>query len=93
MAKKIFKYKLETKDIQRIEMPQGAEILCIKTQNETPCIWALVDANATVNKRTFEIFGTGNNVPKNANRSYVGTYQLNNGQLVFHCFELHGLTG
>ena len=92
MAKKIYKYQLDTTDIQRIEMQQGAEILCIQTQNEIPCIWALVEPNATVTKRTFEIFSTGHNVPENANRSYIGTYQLNNGQLVFHCFELHGLT-
>jgi len=74
MAKKIFKYQLETTDIQRIEMPQGAEILCIQTQNEKPCIWALVQPLSTVTKRTFEIFGTGHNVPENANRTYVGTY-------------------
>ncbi len=89
MSKKIFKYPLETTDIQRIEMPQGAEILCIQTQNETPCIWALVEPNSTVTKRTFEIFGTGHYVPDNLNRTYIGTYQLQCGQLVFHCYELH----
>ena len=88
MSKKIFKYQLETTDVQQIEMQQGAEILCIQTQNETPCIWALVEPNATVVKRAFEIFGTGHNIPENANRKYVGTYQLENGQLTFHCFEL-----
>lgn len=92
MSKKIFKYQLETTDVQRIEMPQGAEILCIQTQNEVPCIWALVEPNATVTKRTFEIFGTGHNVPENVNRTYVGTYQLHNGGLVFHCFELVSLS-
>lgn len=53
MSKKIFKYQLETTDIQQVEMQQGAEILCIQTQNETPCIWALVEPNATVTKRAF----------------------------------------
>ena len=86
--KKIFKYQLETTDIQQVEMPQGAEILCIKTQNETPCIWALVETNATVTKRIFEIIGTGFNITENDNRKYIGTYQLNGGSLVFHCFEL-----
>ena len=93
MAKKIYKYKLDIKGIQRIEMPEWAEILCIQTQNEIPYIWALVQPSSPVTKRTFEIFETGNNVQENANRSYVGTYQLNNGELVFHCFELHSLTG
>ena len=67
---------------------KDAKILCIQTQNETPCIWALVEPNSTVEKRTFEIFGTGHNIPENSNRKYVGTYQLKDGQLTFHCFEL-----
>jgi hypothetical protein len=32
--------------VQEIEMPIGAEILCIQTQNEKPCIWAKVDENS-----------------------------------------------
>jgi len=42
--------------------------------------------------RAFEIFGTGHNVPENGNRKYIGTYQLMGGGLVFHCFELLGLS-
>lgn len=87
MAKKIFKYQLETTDIQQVEMPEGAIILCIQTQNEEPCIWALVTPENDKVKRTFEIFGTGFNVSENESRCYVGTYQLDNGALVFHCFE------
>lgn len=92
MLKTIWKFELETTDVQRIEMPACSEILCIQTQNEKPCIWALVlpsNSEAKV-KRTFEIFGTGHNVPR-ADRKYIGTYQLNGGSLVFHCFELFRL--
>ncbi|MCB0515180.1 MAG: hypothetical protein KDD49_03845 [Bacteroidetes bacterium] len=91
MPKKIFKYQLQTTRIQQVEMPQDAEILCIQTQNETPCLWALVKPNTITIKRTFEIFATGRSIRENANRSYVGTYQLNGGELVFHCFELHDI--
>jgi hypothetical protein len=86
--RKIFKYKLETKGIQEIEMPQGAEILCIQNQFETPCIWAIVEPNATVTKRTFVIIGTGQSATEHPNNKYIGTYQLMGGQLVFHCFEI-----
>jgi len=88
MSQKIYKYQLETEDVQTIEMPHGAEILTIETQNRKPCIWALVDTNAIITTRTFEIFGTGHTVPDNVNRKYVGTYQFQGGELVFHCFEL-----
>ena len=87
MSKKIFKYQLETTSIQEIEMPQGSEILCIQTQNGIPCIWALVEQNATVTKRKFLIVATGHSLPKNRNIKYIGTYQLSDGRMVFHCFE------
>lgn len=92
MARQIFKYQLDTTDIQQVEMPEGAEILCVQTQYGIPCIWALVQPNAALSKRTIEIFGTGHNVPENANRKYIGTYQLRQVNLVFHCFELISLS-
>lgn len=88
MSKKNLKYQLQTFDIQRIEMPNGAEILCLQIQNKKPCIWVLADPEAELKKRTFEIFGTGHNVPENAERKYIGTFQQFDGSLVFHCFEL-----
>jgi hypothetical protein len=88
MLKIIYKYKLETASVQNIEMPEGAEILCVQTQGKTPCIWALVDPSVKLTKRTFEIFCTGNNIPDDVNRKYIGTYQLYGGEMVFHCFEL-----
>ena len=91
MSKSIWKFPLETTDIQQIEMPADAEILTIQTQDEIPCIWALVSTDAPKRKVAFEIFGTGHPVPENAKRKYVGTYQLRKGALVFHCFELLGL--
>lgn len=91
MAHTIWKFELETTDIQRIEMPVGAEILCIQTQFEKPCIWALIVQKDLVQKRTFEIFGTGHPIPENAKRKYVGSYQLSGGNMVFHCFELLNL--
>jgi hypothetical protein len=91
MSKTIWKFQLETTDIQQIEMPADAEILTIQTQDDKPCIWALVSADAPIRKVAFEIFGTGHPVPKNGKRKYIGTYQLSGGALVFHCFELFGL--
>lgn len=92
MSKSIGKFPLEVTDVQQIEMPNGAEILTIQTQDEIPCIWALVDINAPKKKIAFEIFGTGHNVPENAERRYVGTFQMRKGALVFHCFLLIGLS-
>lgn len=84
----IHKYQLDTIDFQQIDMPKGSEILCIQSQNERPCIWAIVDTNMPLKKRAFEIYGTGHPISDGLNRKYIGTYQLQNGALVFHCFEI-----
>ena len=89
MEKTIWKFELETKNISMIQMPKEAEILCIQEQFEKPCMWVLVDADQEKEERYFEIFRTGHPVhcDMGVERKYIGTYQLNNGALVFHVFE------
>lgn len=89
MFKRIWKYQLHTTDTQNLTMPVGAEILTVQTQNG-PCLWVLVDPDAEMEKRTIETFGTGHAIPDTpvGERKYIGTYQLHNGALVFHVFEL-----
>lgn len=84
--KTIYKYSFSTADEVEITMPLGAEILTVQTQNETPCIWALVDPGNEPGTRHFRIFGTGH--PVNVDGFYHGTYQLHGGRLVFHIFEI-----
>ena len=86
--KVIYKYELDTTDINVVEMPKGGEILCVHTQNDIPYIWVLVDPNETQMNRIIETFGTGHPINENDKRRYIGTYQQYNGQLMFHCFEL-----
>ena len=89
MIKTIWKFELETKDNILVQIPKGAKILTVETQHEQPCMWALVDPNKETETRHFEIFGTGHpiNYGMGVDRSYIGTYQLDNGGLVFHVFE------
>ncbi len=84
--RKIFKYPLKVEDVQMIEMPKGAAILTVQAQQEIPCIWAEVDPDAPPVKRCFTTYGTGHRVEEIKARSYVGTYQLKGGALVFHVF-------
>jgi len=83
----IWKFPLMVIDNQIIRMPKGAEILTVQTQNEEPCLWALVDVEAELEARFIDIFGTGHPVFlfKRTNKKYIGTFQT--GQLVFHVFE------
>lgn len=89
MQKTISKYKFEINDNVYIEMPLDYEILSVQVQNGIPCIWALVDAGNARERRRFEIFGTGHPIECNSRieRKFIGTFQLNDGILVFHLFE------
>ena len=82
----IWKYNFEITDVLAIEMPRGAEIIHIDTQSDVPSLWALVDPEAGKEGRRFRIFGTGHPIDSST-LSYLGTFQTNGGQLVFHVFE------
>lgn len=91
MYKSIWKFSFTSdKNPEVFLMPKNAEILCIKTQNETPTIWALVDIGDDIDKeeRCFEIYGTGWNINEDDIRKYVGTFFAGGENLVFHVFEL-----
>ena len=79
---RIFKYELEVADHQTIQMPTGAQILCVQIQHGVPCLWVLVDPQSTKEKQTIRVYGTGHMIERDGD--YVGTFQTNG--LVFHVF-------
>lgn len=89
MTKQIWKFQLETTMRQSILMPSEAEILDVQLQHSKPCIWALVDPKAEQVERTFEIFGTGQEITYDmgVERNYLGTFQAQGGIYIFHVFE------
>lgn len=66
-------------------MPENATILTLEMQHGVPCIWAEVDEDATPVERFVTTFGTGTAISPDSG-TYVGTYQLHNGDLVFHVY-------
>ena len=90
IMKKIWKYTLEPECT--LDMPKGAIVLDVQTQNDKPQLWALVDPNETTEERRFCSFCTGENCPDNHGK-YIGTFQIRErelvGDLVFHVFEIN----
>lgn len=83
----IYKYCVASQGDFTLEMPAGAEILDVQVQKGIPQMWALVEMGAPTEKRKFTIFGTGFPMPE-AKRDYIGTFQMHNGALVWHLFEI-----
>ena len=82
----IWKYELETTDTQEVNIPLGAKILDVQVQHGKPCLWALVDTDRRLRKTIISTYGTGHNVDRTIAKIYIGTYQLSNGDFVFHVF-------
>jgi len=89
-ASVIWKFPLGPSLAERIEveMPRGARLLDVQAQKDVPCIWALVDPAAEREKRVFWVAGTGHALPRDSGAlAYCGTFQLRDGEFVFHLFE------
>jgi hypothetical protein len=69
-----------------LEIPQGGKVLCVQPQGNQPQMWVLVDTGQFKVSRTFRVYPTGGEFD-GAGLTYVGTFQVNDGALVFHVFE------
>lgn len=84
----IYKYKLKLEDEQKIEMPFGSKLLCVQMQDDVPCLWADVDPDCSATEhRKILIIGTGHKNEALPCATYISTFQMSNGALVFHVFE------
>jgi hypothetical protein len=82
--KSIWKFPVEVTDEQSVEMPIGAQALSVQVQGGQVCLWALVDIKAETEERLVQIFGTGHPVANEG--TFVETFQMQGGALVFHAF-------
>lgn len=84
MNRTIWKTILKLVDVQEIEVPAGAEMLCAREQFDTICVWFRCDPDAPKEHRKIAVVGTGNPAP--ADGRYLGSASLYGGQLIFHVF-------
>lgn len=83
----IYKYPVPIRDDFKIEMPMGAQVLTVATQNGKPYIWVLVDNNVMEELHPFKLVGTGHPSNDVSGDRYIGTFQMQNGAIVFHLFH------
>jgi hypothetical protein len=86
---KVFKYQVPVNDYFDLALPRGARILTIQPQAGSLQMWALVDPGQVTEMRHFRFSGTGHPIAEDADHlRYVSTFQLADGGLVFHVFEV-----
>jgi len=86
----IFKYPVPIEDHFILELPKNAKILAVQIQRGAPQLWAMVDSETEKEARHFRLSETGHPLGEDYLRiiNYIGTFQMENGALVFHLFEI-----
>jgi len=85
VRKTIHKHTVPVDDV--LDLPAGAEILTVQVQDDVPRLWVLVNPDYTETEpRRICTYGTGH--PIEGDVEYIGTFQLRDGSLVFHVFEV-----
>ena len=88
MKQTVYKYPLRITDIQKVSLPKGAKILCIKNQKEVICLWALVNPDETeFEDAVLRCVGTGHPIEEPI-EEYIDSVLVYGGSLVFHFFKL-----
>ena len=82
----IYKYAIEPGRTE-VQMPRDAQVLTVQMQFGNPFMWAKVDPRLKTERRVFDVFCTGHEMPDDPRLIYVGTFQMNNGALVWHVFD------
>ncbi len=84
----IYKYDIQVLlQFFTIIMHDDAQILDVQNQHNIARIWALIDDEKPTMERHFMIAGTGHSI-KATNHKYIGTFQQEDGNFIWHLFEL-----
>jgi len=83
----VWKYSLETRDVQDVEMPKNANIIHCAEQNNVICLWAEVEPDAPKITKTFYIVGTGWDHRPECLLRHVGSVVESHRPLVWHIYE------
>ena len=86
--KSIWKYTLQPKGIQLLDLPRGAKILSCDVQREDVVIWALVDLEETeIGIVEVTAFPTGQTIDPDRDMGiFLGTVLLNETRIVLHIY-------
>ena len=89
----IWKFPLELKAVNRVQMPRTAKVLSVGNQYETICVWAEVGFSPKAvawTERVFIMRVTGFNelgIDEAIDLQFLGTVCLRGGNFVAHIYE------
>lgn len=91
MNKVIWKFPIKIGSYCELQIPKDGQILTVQEQFNEPMVWALVNPESLKETRRLIVVGTGHEIPdlvQNVIKKYIGTFQTDGGNYVFHVFEI-----
>jgi hypothetical protein len=82
----IHKFNVYPTEERHVEMPAGAQLLSVKSQNDIPQLWALVNTDRPMAKRLILARGTGHDCT-DLPGTFIDTVVIHDDSLVFHYFD------
>lgn len=87
--KTIWKFPVQPEPLFEIQLPEGAKVLCVQVQRDEPFIWVALDTDKPKVQRVFSVCATGGRmIGGMEGDTYIGTFQMQGGSLVWHLFEI-----
>ena len=87
----IWKYEIFRPGAFTLELPQGAKLLYVASQQNKPYMWFQVDPLEDLERRRFVLLATGIQYAVTGRVDYHGSLQMDDGALIYHLFELEPL--
>lgn len=85
---RILKYTINP-GVNEFSFPVGHKILGVQAQFNSPKMWVLIDPDERDSVvRNYVFFPTGQLIENYGLVEFIGTFQLNDGNLVYHLFEV-----
>lgn len=82
----VWKFPIDRKTLQAVQMPKGASILSVGDQSGQLMLWAMVDPSNDIESQVIEIAGTGLELIDRPHREFIGT--VFQWPYVWHVFKI-----
>ncbi len=72
---KVLRYAITLESRFSLNLPKGADILTIQSQDNEPNMWVLVNPDHRIEKRNFLLFGTGHLIKSTTKKGEILEYR------------------
>ena len=89
---RIYKYTLDIKDFQLIDISGFIKILSVIEQDDKLVLYTIIDSESRISSAIpIFIYGTGNDCDEAYNKRFINSVSMFDGRLIWHVFTNMGV--